>query len=66
MDAISVENNLGVIKYALSSFHVSEGKSQFGYLLLVFSHLVVSDSFATPCTIVCQDPLSIRFPRKDY
>ena len=66
VDAISVENNLGVIKNALSSFHVSEGKSQFGYLLLVFSHQVVSDSFATPWTIVRQDPLSMGFPRQGY
>ena len=30
------------------------------------SHSVVSASFATPCTIVCQAPLSIGFLRQEY
>ena len=33
---------------------------------LLYSHLVVSDSFATPWTIVCQSPLSMGFPRQEY
>ena len=27
---------------------------------------VISDSFATPWTIACQAPLSMRFPRQEY
>ena len=34
------------------------------FLLLLFSGLVVSDSFVTPWT--CQDPLSMGFPRQEY
>ena len=26
----------------------------------------MSDSFATPGTVVCQAPLSMRFPRQEY
>ena len=26
----------------------------------------MSDSFATPWTVACQAPLSMRFPRQDY
>ena len=34
--------------------------------LLLFSHLVMSDSFATPCTVVCPAPLSTGFSRQEY
>ena len=34
-------------------------------LALLFSHSVVSDS-ATPWTVACQAPLSMRFPRQEY
>ena len=34
--------------------------------LLLFSHSVVSDSFATPWTVAHQAPLSTRFPRQEY
>ena len=27
---------------------------------------VISDSFATPWTVACQAPLSMRFPRQEY
>ena len=33
---------------------------------LLFSHLVVSDSFATPWSAAHQSPLSIGFPRQEY
>ena len=33
---------------------------------VLFSHYVVSDSFATPWTIACQTPLSMGFPRQQY
>ena len=26
----------------------------------------MSDSFVTPWTVACQDPLSVRFPRQEY
>ena len=35
-------------------------------LLLLFSHWVVSDSFATPWTVARQAPLSMRFFRQEY
>ena len=35
-------------------------------LLLLFSHSVVSDSFATPWTLARQAPLSMGFPRQEY
>ena len=37
-----------------------------GFVFLVFSHKVVSDSFATPWTRACQAPLSMGFPRQEY
>ena len=36
------------------------------YLLLLFSHWVVSNSFATPWTVVYKAALSMGFPRQDY
>ena len=36
------------------------------YLLLLFSHSVVSDSFATPWIVACQAPLSMEFSRQEY
>ena len=33
---------------------------------MLFSCKVVSDSFATPCTVVHQDPLSMGLPRQEY
>ena len=35
-------------------------------MLLLLSCQVVSDSLATPWTIVCQAPLSMEFPRQKY
>ena len=35
-------------------------------MLLLFSHSVVSDSFATPWTTAHQAPLSMGFPRQEY
>ena len=35
-------------------------------IVLLFSHLVVSDSFATPWTVAHQAPLSMGFPRQEY
>ena len=32
----------------------------------MLSHLDVSDTFATPWTVVCQAPLSMGFPRQEY
>ena len=34
--------------------------------LCLFSHKVISDSFATPWTVAHQGPLSIGFPRQEY
>ena len=34
-------------------------------IVLLFSPLVMSDSFATPWTVARQTPLSMEFPRKD-
>ena len=36
------------------------------FLLLLFSHYVVSNSFGTPWTVACQVPLSMGFPRQEY
>ena len=36
------------------------------FFMLLFSRSVVSDSSATPWTVVCQAPLSIEFPRQGY
>ena len=35
-------------------------------MLLLLSYYNVSDSFATPWTIACQIPLSMRFPRREH
>ena len=35
-------------------------------LLLLFSCLVMSDSFASPQTVVCLAPLSMGLPRQEY
>ena len=35
-------------------------------VLLLFSHSIVSKSFATPCTVAHQTPLSMRFLRQEY
>ena len=32
----------------------------------MFSHSVVSDSFASPWTVACQAPLSVRFSRQEH
>ena len=37
----------------------------FVFLLLLFSHSVLSDSFATPWTVAWQAPLSMGFPGKN-
>ena len=34
--------------------------------LLLFSHYVTSNSFATPWTVAQQASLSMRFPRQEY
>ena len=34
--------------------------------MLLFSHQIVSDSFATPWTIACQAPLSMGFSQQEY
>ena len=40
--------------------------SGYMLLLLLFSSLVVSDSFATLWTVACQAPLFMGFPRQEY
>ena len=35
-------------------------------LLLLFSRLVISDSFVTPWTVTRQAPLSMEFSRQEY
>ena len=34
-------------------------------MLLLSSHLVMSESFVTPWTVACQAPLSMGFPRQE-
>ena len=34
-------------------------------MLLLFSHLVMSESFVIPWTVACQAPLSMGFPRQE-
>ena len=36
------------------------------YILLLFSHSVVSNSFGTPWTVAYQAPMSVRFPKQEY
>ena len=36
------------------------------YILLFFSHSVVSNSFGTPWTVAYQAPMSVRFPKQEY
>ena len=38
----------------------------FFFMLLLFSRSLVSNSSATPWTVVCQAPLSMKFPRQEY
>ena len=38
----------------------------FFFLLLLLSQSAVSDSFATPWTIVHQSPLSVGFPKQEH
>ena len=35
------------------------------YIIMLFSHYVVSDSFATPWTIDLEAPLSMGFPKQE-
>ena len=35
-------------------------------MVVVFSHSVVSDSFATPWTVARQAPMSMEFSRQEY
>ena len=35
-------------------------------VVVVFSHQVMSNSFLTPWTVVCQAPLSMGFPKQEY
>ena len=49
------------------SLYSTVGKMSGSYmLLLLFTHLEVSESFATPWTIACQVSLSMGFPRQKY
>ena len=41
-------------------------KASFLVPVRILSHLDVSDTFATPWTVVCQVPLSMGFPRQEY
>ena len=36
------------------------------WLLWLFSHSAMSNSFATPWTVALQAPLSMRFSRQEY
>ena len=36
------------------------------FVLLLFSHSAMSNSFATPWTVACWVPLSMGFPRQEY
>ena len=34
--------------------------------MFLFSHCIMSDSFATPWIVACQAPLSMEFSRQEY
>ena len=46
--------------------HIRDMKISLLHILLLFSHLLVSDSFKTLWTVAHQTPLSMRFPRQEY
>ena len=46
--------------------HIRDMKFSLVHILLLFSHLLVSDSFKTLWTVAHQTPLSMRFPRQEY
>ena len=48
-----------------SSWHFVEADS-YPYTVLMLSHSVVSDSFATPLTVASQAPPSMEFPRQEH
>ena len=52
--------------YWIFYHHVQPELSVSQLLLLLFSHSVVSDSFATPLTVAHQTPLSLGFSRQEY
>ena len=49
-----------------STFKPSPTTPSGPFLLLLFSHSVVSDSLATPWTVAHQAPLSMGFSRQEY
>ena len=50
----------------VGSLPLSHQGSYPGVKLLLFSSLVMFDSFATPWTVACQAPLSRGFSRQEY
>ena len=46
--------------------HTRDMKFSLLHILLLFSHLLVSDSFKTLWTVAHQTPLSMRFPRQEH
>ena len=46
--------------------HMRDMKFSLLHILLLFSHLLVSDSFKTLQTVAHQTPLSMRFPRQEH
>ena len=49
------------VQVVSEKYEISESR-----INLLFSRSVVSNSFAIPCTIACQAPLSMGFPRQEY
>ena len=63
----SQEFTLGDLLSSISRSYLPVEVSIDSYaLLLLFSHQVVSNPFATPRTVACQVPLSMGFPRQEY
>ena len=51
---------------SFSSIHTLLCKHIKIFVLLLFSHQVVSEFSVTPWIIACQAPLSMRFPSQEY
>jgi len=62
-EGIQGKRKIGWSKNIVQSLH---NRHLEGYLLLLFSHLVVSNSFSTPWTVACRTPLFMGFSRQEY
>ena len=62
-EGIQGRRKIGWSKNVVQSLH---NRYLEGYLLLLFSHSVMSNSFATPWTVACWTPLFTGFSRQEY